>query len=256
MSLYTRLWLIFGLLAAYGAGFATQCLMGTNDASATSSESKSPRKILAVTDELFVDHANDEDDLNELLLGVLALEKAKPVVERSYGYQFSWRAERAINASRMLTDRELAEHDPKALPRLERLRTALEKFAEAVPDAAMSHSPAASAYQRDTRMQMVDLERMVRAQVVGGDGILADWSRRSANSKASPAIDLAAIRAIIQKATYNQLDVVTKQEAVKDRQALLNTLPELQKALSEWPPEFSKQVESYLRAWMKDWFTE
>lgn len=204
----------------------------------------------------------DSEIAREELMAILALEHTLPTSYRCYGYQIRWSADRYIDASRMLTDMDVAEHFPELRPRLDRLRTALEKFAAAIPEAAMTREVFASAYERETREKLIALERMTRQEIVQGDGLLGNFGKKVDRTRTSPPINIANMRLTINTASHSLLHDEFKgaekarAEARAKRKALTDTLPELQAALREWPPEFSMKFEAYLQNWIRDWFSD
>lgn len=238
------------LLGAYGAGIATHASLSQPEVPVNWSESAQLVTILGF------DYAAEVEDL---LLAVVTLEHAVPLTERSAGCQYSLRADRYITASRLLTDREVAARHPEARTRLARLRKALEKFAAAVPEATMTHSTAASGFYRETRLQMIGLERMTRDELVGTKNHPGEFQRSSGYPMTSDPINIDGIKGIIlgsnylENALFGTMEPGWRAEAEAQRIALMDTLPELQAALREWPPEFSKKVEAYIQEWMREW---
>jgi hypothetical protein len=256
-----RSWLIIGLVVAIGAWFASHATLSVQWSTQSESVVTDPvnNKQLRtnfttpaskIAKELYTE---GEDEVEELLMGILALEKLHSVESRSYGAQYGWRSERFINACRQLTDMQVEEHYPELKPRIAKLRTALEKFASAVPDAAMTHHVTASAYARETNMKMMEFERMIRIEAVGGDGVRADFERKVNSSPGSPPIQIDVIRICILQSTPAESPILAPNEVEQARQALIDTLPAIQEALREWPPDFSQKVESYINEWVKEW---
>ena len=260
-----RTWLIIALVVGFGAWFASHATWSVQWS--TQSESvvcRDPR----YGKQLYTDftppaheiaqklYTESGDEAEELLMGILALEKLHSVDSRSYGAQYGWRAERYIEASRRLTDMQIKDRYPEMPPRVAKLRAALEKFAEAIPNAAMTHQVTASAYERESRIKMIQLERITRIAVVGGDGIRADLERKVEKSPGSSPIDIDKLRIPILQSKNAASPVLSEEDSAKARQNLIDTLPELQEALREWPPEFSKKVETYIQEWVKEWMGE
>lgn len=203
----------------------------------------------------------DDNDNVELLMSILALEHAAPTLSRSYGFQIGNHAERYISASRKLTDIQVTEHYPDELPRVIRLREATEKFMDALPGAAMTHRPIRSGYARETRVMLIPLERLVREEMVGGDGLVGDFDREVEWAQESPSISISKLEGYILAPDYvsltgDKLSSEDKAELRAQRKALIATLPELQAALHEWPPEFSKKYEAHLDHLVKSWFSK
>lgn len=101
---------------------------------------------------------------------------------------------------------------------------------------------------------------MTRIQVVGGDGADYDFGVKRDTVSSSPPINIAKMRSWILRSTYlksggrDDNDNTWQAEDMRARQALIDTLPELQEALREWPPEFSKKFEEFMHKWVKEWF--
>lgn len=248
---------ILSLFAAFGTGYVAHSLLQEETRPARMT------KVVAMADSLYGDDEDGaEDEVDELLRAILALEQMHPTISRSCGYQYNLRAERYLVANRLLTDREVERYasEDTAL-RLGRLRAALDNFSAAMPDAACTHFVPASAYQRETTMQSADAERMIRTYVTGGDGVLFDCTKMPESATGSPPIDIERMREIILKSPYRPSLIDTNDpkemaDAKASRQALIDSLPQLQQALKEWPPEFSKQIDAFVQGWVKDWFED
>lgn len=248
---------ILCLLIAFGAGYLAhgQLQEETRPARMT--------KVVAMADSLYGEDEEDaENEVDELLRAILALEQMHPTISRSFGYQYNLRAGRYLIANRLLTDREVAKYaSGETEARLDRLRSALDNFSSAMPDAACTHYMPASAYQREATMQSAELERMIRTHVAGGDGVMFEHGKDEKPATDSPPIDIERMREIILKSPYRPSLIDTNDpkemaDAKASRQALIDSLPQLQQALKEWPPEFSKQIDAFVQGWVKDWFED
>ena len=253
IGMKARSQLILGIalvVLTFIAGYATASIIG------------SPSGDSEAMDEGSSGYDKDYHDAVEIesMLGAIALEHAASTFSRSPGCQIRMNADRYIDASRKLTDLQVAAHYPDQILRIHRLREATERFAAALPEAAMTHNPVASAYQRETRAMLIPLERLVRQEMVGGDGLLGNFGREVDWSGRSAPINIAKLEGYIRDARYiyweSSADPLSKQKADSKaaRDALLATLPHLQAALTEWPPEFSRKYEAHLDEWLKDWF--
>ena len=192
---------------------------------------------------------NWKEESEEYLLAIIALEEANPTIDRSPGVFFSTRANRYIGCSRMLTNRMLVQAEVgleiDARDKVLRLRRALERFAEAFTEVADTHNRGAAGAYRMVRIEMCDIERRSRLEILSQ---LRDEpesrARLELRSHPFPTEPLAA--RIRQSEWYVPEDPVDRTEADKAaraaQEALVATLPGLSAALAEWPPDFSEAI--------------
>jgi len=193
---------------------------------------------------------DDPVELEEFLGAILALEHAQPVVSRSMPTFYRHHANRYILASRELTDIKLREFCPDDLPRLMRLRTAVDAFAEAMPEVASAHVMAASGHEREVRMRLVQTERLIREEA------LRRLPSRGSSADSSPEINLTPLIKAISSAqccyVENLSDGTDVQEHARlQRARIINALAPIQRALTEWPPEFAGSIEADLQSWVR-----
>ncbi len=193
-------------------------------------------------------------DLDEYLAALVALEDANPTGERSYGFQYSSRANRYIAASRMLTNRSI-RGQPATQERVLRLRAALDRFADAFCETVDAHQMSASGSYRSVRMDMAEIERLMRLE-----------SLRLAvlESKGEPAVvgdgepmDIARMERRLERAAWTARDPDHPEEtealARAARRQLAETLPDLRAALAEWPAGFARAFGAILDRWIEDY---
>jgi hypothetical protein len=200
---------------------------------------------------------NEESE--EYLLALIALEETIPTLERSPGYLYSTRANRYVAASRMLTNRALLQAEAQlqldARDKVLRLRGALERFAEAFMEAADAHHLSAAGAYRSVRMEMCDIEKRSRLEIFSQLRDEPDArARLELRSHRFPIEPLAA--RIRQSEWYVPEEPAGRGQAEifarEAQEALVATLPELSAALAEWPPDFSQSIQTELRRWLDD----
>jgi len=203
---------------------------------------------------------NWKEESDEYLLAIIALEETNPTIDRSPGVFFSSRANRYIGCSRMLTNRMLVraeiELEIAARDKVLRLRSALERFADAFVEVADTHSRGASGAYRMVRLEMCDIEKRSRLEILSQlRDELDSRARLELRSQRFPTEPLAA--RIRQSEWYVPEDPNERAEADKAaraaQEALVATLPTLSTALAEWPPDFSQAIQTELRQWLDDY---
>ena len=194
------------------------------------------------------------EELDDYLAAVVALEDANPTIERSYGFQYSSRANRYIAASRMLTNRSI-RGQPATQERVLRLRAALDRFADAFCETVDAHQISAAGSYRSVRMDMAEVERLMRLETLR----LAALEREGEPAVVGDGepMDIARMERRLARAAWTARDPdhpeETERLAREARQQLAETLPDLRSALAEWPAGFRRSFGTILDRWVEDY---